>query len=142
MAARRWVVTTHVTGTPRAVEVRLYDDLNHMRGASTRHSIKVGEDTHDFSGAVATCQSFIREHIQPDGSSKLDPITSIIRLVVNEVSTLIIAHEVAHAAQHIYGLDYNDGQPVEEHMHGGNEDFAHLYGELFAAVDGIFWPAP
>lgn len=136
--ARRWLITTHTTGRPRQVEVRLYTDLNHLRGAATRYTADVASPI-DFSNAAGTCHGFVREREGKNGEWIQHPLCAIIRLAADHLTPLIVAHEVAHAAQHIYGLDYDDGEPIAEHMHSGNEDFAYLYGELFNAVHGIFW---
>lgn len=138
MKARTWRVTTHVTGTRRAVEVRLYSDLNHLRGAATRYAASAGESI-SYSEAAGTCHGFTTEKFVR-GEWRERPLVAIIRFAETHLTPLIIAHEVAHASQHIYGLDFDDEKPVAEHMHSGNEDFAYLYGELFAAVWGIFNP--
>lgn len=137
-AARRWEVTTHVTGKPRTVEVRLYSDVNHLRGAATRHNRWSGEKGSSFKDTVGICHGFTRGRFGADGEWDEDQTVAIIRLAETYLTPLIVIHEAAHAAQHIYGLDYDDGKPVEEHMHSGNEDFAHLMGELAAAIWGIF----
>lgn len=133
----QWVVTTQVTGKPRAVEVRLYSDVNHLRGAATRHNSWTGE-TGTYRDAVGVCHGFTRGRVGANGEWDEDEIVAIIRFAETHLSPLIVLHEVAHAAQHIYGLDYDDGAPLEDHMHAGNEDFAHLMGELGAAIFGIF----
>ena len=138
MAAPKWVVTVNESGQPRAVEVRLYNDVNHLRGAATRHNAWSGE-TGTFRDAVGVCHGFTRGRVGADGQWDEDVVVAILRLAVGHLTPLIISHEVAHAAQHIYGLDFDDSQPIAEHMHAGNEDFAHLCGELFAAVWGIFY---
>lgn len=137
MSARRWVVTTHVTGKPRAVEVRLYSDVNHLRGAATRYNAWSGESG-TYRGALGVCHGFTRGRVGADGAWDEDEIVAIIRLAEPHLTPLIVLHEAAHAAQHIYGLDYDDGSPIEDHMHAGNEDFAHLMGELGDAIFGIF----
>lgn len=136
-AAHTWVITTYVTGRPRAVEVRLYRDVNHLRGAATRHNAWSGEHG-AFTDAVGVCHGFTRGRIDASGEWHEDETVAIIRLAETHLTPLIISHEVAHAAQHIYGLDYADEQPVDAHMHSGNEDFAHLLGELFDATWRIF----
>lgn len=138
MSAPRWVITTHVTGKPRAVEVRLYSDLNHLRGAATRHIARTGETGGDTSGTLAICHGYIRGWVGPAGEWNEHPTVATIRVAASHLTPLILSHEVAHAAQHIYGLDFDDGRSIAEHMTAGNEDFAHLYGELFAAVWAIF----
>lgn len=136
-AANRWLITTDITGKPRAIEIRLYTDLNHLRGAATRHYAWSGEQgtTKDM---LAVCHGFTRGNVNASGDWDEDLTVAIIRLTRTHLTPLIISHEVAHAAQHIYGLDYEDHRPVVDHMHAGNEDFAQLLGELFAAVWAIF----
>ncbi len=130
---KRWVITTHVTGTPRAVDLRLYTDVNHLRGAATRHNTWSGESG-TYADAVGVCHGFTRGHYDADGNWDEDVTVAIVRLTVTHLTPLIVSHEVAHAAQHIYSLDYSDDRHVDEHMHAGNEDFAHILGELFAAT--------
>lgn len=135
--ARHWSITTHVTGKPRTVNVRLYSDLNHLRGAATRQNAWSGQ-ADDYRDAVGVCHGFTRGRFDANGEWDEDETVAIIRLAATHITPLIVIHEAAHAAQHIYGLDYDDGKPLEEHMHSGNEDFAHLMGELAAAIWGIF----
>jgi hypothetical protein len=136
-AARHWQVTTHVTGKRRRVDLYLYSDANHLRGAATRHNAWSGE-TGGYAEAVGVCHGFTRGHVDRNGDWIEDDTVAIIRLTETHLSPLVICHEVAHAAQHIYGLDHTDERHVDEHMHSGNEDFAHLMGELYAAVWSIF----
>ena len=137
MSARCWEVTTHVTGKPRAIEVRLYSDPNHLRGAATRYNKRSGM-TESFAEAVGICHGFTRSRIVADGEWHEDDKVAIIRLSETHLTPLVVINEVAHAAHHFYGLDYDDVELVEEHMHAGNEDFAHLMGEVGAAVLSIF----
>lgn len=139
MGVKRWEVTTDVTGKPRTVEVRLYSDVNHLRGAATRHNAWSGE-SEAFANAVGVCHGFTRGRVGPGGEWDEDQTVAIIRLAETHLTPLIVIHEAAHAAQHIYGLDYADERPLEDHMHAGNEEFAHLMGELGAAIWGIFDP--
>lgn len=136
MTARRWTVTTSITGTPRAVEVVLYSDVNHLRGAATRHNAWSRERA-TYKNALGVCHGFTRYSIDADGNEIQDETVAIIRLCLPYLTPLVITHEVAHAAQHIYGLDHiTEGDLADDHMHAGNEEFAHLYGELFGAI----WP--
>lgn len=136
-AARHWKVTTDVTGKPRTVEVRLYSSVSHLRGAATRHNAWSGEKN-AYKDAVGVCHGFTRGHVGPNGEWDEDQTVAIIRLAETHLTPLIVIHEAAHAAQHIYGLDYDNELPSAEHMHAGNEEFARLMGELADAVWGIF----
>lgn len=129
---RLWTISTHVTGRRRDVELRLYDDLAHMRRAATAWASRKHAAS-DFREAAAVAHGFQRL-TYANGVEVEKPLVAIIRLARSHVTPKIVSHEVAHAAQHIYGLDYDDGEPVINHMHSGNEDFAYLYGELFAAA--------
>ena len=114
----------------------LYANTRNLRRAANRHAHITGE-TGRFTDTVGICHGFIREkHI--DGEWVEEDCCAIIRLAETHLTPLIVSHEFSHAAQHIYGLDYLDDRPLEEHMHAGNENFAHLQGELMSAAWGIF----
>lgn len=138
---RRWTITTHVTGKPRRVDVVLYNRVGDLRRAASRFARVIGEKPGRFNDALGVCHGFNRFTINADGTESEDDLVGIIRLTATDLTPLIISHEIAHAAQHIYGLDYSDDRPVIDHMHSGNEDFAHLYGELFAAAWGVLGSA-
>lgn len=129
---RRWTITTHVTDKRRDVDLILYQRRSDLRGAAAKFARTIGEKRRAFDG-LAVCHGFQRFNYR-DGVETESPLVSIIRLSTEDLSPLIVAHEVAHAAQHIYGIDYSDDRPIIEHMHSGNENFAYLYGELFGAV--------
>lgn len=132
---RHWTITTRVTGRKREVELHVYEGIGDLRRAASRFSRVVGEEPGSFNDALGVCHGFHRLYVHANGGETESPLVAKIRLWQGNLTPLVVAHEIAHAAQHIYGIDYNDDQPIAEHMHSGNEDFAHLYGELFAAVD-------
>ena len=128
----KYTITTGITGTKRKVKVIVYERQQDLKGAVTKY----GESTGDYSNVdkdlLAVCHNFSTIHIGK-GTEIASPYTNIIRLSREHLTPRIIAHEFVHAAQHIYSLDYPDDT---DPMHGANEEFAHLYGELFNA----FWP--
>lgn len=133
----KWTVTTFVTGTERQVEFVLYDTEKAMRSAAVRYARRIGESDPDFSEAAAICHGFRLYSIHADGSETLDPLVSVVRLSRPYLTTLVLSHEVAHAAQHIYAIDHVGEKDLAlEHFHSGNEEFAHLCGELFSAIWG------
>lgn len=137
MTVWRWTLRTPVGDKMRVVEVRLYETLGSMRGAATRHSLRVGDTTTDFSTALGCCQGFTTADVSPTGTA--EP-RAIVRLVQDNISLVIVAHEMIHAAQHIYQADYVTKDALaNDHMHAGNEDFAFLAGELVAAGIRLFF---
>lgn len=135
MTVRKWTITVHETGQPREVNVFLYDSLAKMRGAGKRHAKALGDPGIEFPEAVGICHGFERIRVNADGTEKSMPLVCVVRLEVNHLTPLIISHEMAHAAQHLYGLDMLSGDELaRDHFDAANEDFAHLYGELFNAA--------
>lgn len=131
---RRWTITTHATGRPRDVDVILYDKLGHMRAAASRHSNTWEPDNIGFDNAEGVCHGFQLFEIHDDGTEEEQQRTAILRFTRGHVSPEIVSHEVAHAAQHLYGLDCIETGTAKDHFDSGNETFAHLLGDLFATV--------
>lgn len=137
MTRRRFTITTDITTKPREFDLFIYDTLGTMQGAAKKWAKVAQPDDSDFSDTAAVVHGFQRFKYGPAGEEIESPTVAIVRLVKDRLTPHIVSHEVAHLAQHIYGLDYDDGLPVEEHMHSGNENFAFLYSELFATVWSI-----
>lgn len=54
-----------------------------------------------------------------------------IALNENDLDASTTVHECAHAAQHIYAMRYGSWSGrARRHMHGSNENFAYLMGDL------------
>lgn len=135
MSPRHWTITVHATGQPREVEVVLYEKVADMRRAASRFSRVIGEAAGTFNNAAGVCHGFHRIRVYADGTEKEHPLVSIVRLHKGALSPLIVSHEMSHAAQHVYGLDMvNDDDLARDHFDAANEDYAHLFGELFAAA--------
>lgn len=133
---RSWTVSTHASGRPRDVELHLYSSARSMRAAANRWAVEVGTGE-TFHNADGVCHGFDRIRVDEDGYEHEDELVCIIRLHEKRLRPDVVAHEVAHAAQHIYRLDLIDEDgAVSDHMHAGNEPFAWLMGELFGAVWG------
>lgn len=141
MTRRRWTITTHATGRPRDIDVYLYDRPAHMRAAATRHSKAWETDFEPFSNAAAVTHGFQHIRIHDDGTEEEQQLAAIIRFSRENLTPEIIAHEVAHAAQHLYRLDcFNEGDPAEDHFGSANETFAYLLGDLFEIIWTILHP--
>jgi hypothetical protein len=106
-----------------------------MRGEATRFARHIGEKTGHFKDSLGVCHGFSYIRIHPDGSETEHPRAALIRFNTDNLTPLVISHEIAHAAQHLYGLDMlkDDDQPSDLFT-SGNEDFAYILGELFNAA--------
>ena len=135
MTVRHWTITTHHTGKPRDVDVYLYDKNSHMRAAAARHSNSIEPRPGEYKNAAAVCHGFQRVQIDEDGTETDHPQAAIIRFSHEHLNAEVISHEVAHAAQHLYGIDMlNEGDLAVDHFTTSNEPFAYLAGDLFAAI--------
>lgn len=135
MSPRHWTITTHVTGKEREVEMVFYERTGDMRRAASRFSRVIGEAPGSFNDAMGVCHGFNRFKVYADGRESESPLVAIVRLCRDGLNAKVVSHEFAHAAQHLYGLDHvPDDDRAKDHFNSGNEDFAHLYGELFGAA--------
>lgn len=143
MTRRRWTITTHATGRPRDVDVYLYDKVSHMRAAATRHSKLWETDFAPFGDAVAVTHGFQHIRVNGDGSEEEQPLAAILRFSRDKLTPEIVAHEVTHAAQHLYVLDcVGEHDLAADHYSAANETFAYLLGDLFETVDGLLAEHP
>lgn len=139
MTRRFWTVTVHVTGRPREVDVLLYDTLRDLRSAATRYVNRWEKPSPGkFAHTLALVHAARRYRVLDDGSEQEHPGVAIIRFSRQELTPLIVAHEVMHATAAIYGFDMLKADDLaEDHFDSGNEPLAELYGELFGAVWGV-----
>lgn len=144
MSRRKWTITTHVTGTKREVELVVYDTLAIMRREAARWAKAAGFSKPNFSDAQGVCHGFELIRVHGDGTETPHPHAVTVRLARGNVTPTIVSHELAHAAQHLYLLDHltrGGSELASDHFDGGNENFAHLYGEIFAAAWGALTEA-
>lgn len=130
MSHHSWILETEMTGRVRHVQIVVYDNLEGLRRASIRWSKGLHKPGY-FRNANGVTQTYTKV--------KAGENIAIIRFARGYLSPEIVSHEVAHLAQHLYGVDMMKGKSkkAKEHMHGSNEAFAYLYGALFANVTGM-----
>ena len=139
MTRRKWTITTYVNDQQRDVELVVYDTLGAMRREATKWANRITPGQADFSNAEGVCHGFDLIRYYEDGTERKHPHAATVRLAKGYTSPLIVSHEIAHAAQHLYALDFLSFDSKElavDHFDAANEDFAHLYGELFSAAWG------
>lgn len=113
----------------------LYDKLAHLRAAATRHAARWVPDPLGHDGTLAVTHGFQRIRIHADGTEEEHPLAVILRFARRYVTPEIVSHEVAHAAQHLYGMDcIPEDDTARDHFTAANETFAHLNSDLFSTV--------
>lgn len=131
---RTWTITTYATARPRDIELHLYDDALSMKAAANKWALEAGTGE-NFDYAEGICHGFEPTWVDDDGVQHEDNLVCLIRLHTKRLQPEVVAHEVAHAAQHLYRLDAMDGtEMLADYMHAANETFAWILGEVFGAV--------
>ncbi|MDR6794383.1 hypothetical protein J2X12_002880 [Pseudarthrobacter oxydans] len=127
MSFTRFQVATRATGFRRVVQVHVYEDLDELRAATQRQ----WTTSEGHSDAAATCTSFDSLLPAPEHSHTV----AVIRLWTGQLTTRTVAHEVTHAAMHIYFLDrLRQYAQARRHLHIGNEEIAYMVGDMSSDV--------
>lgn len=132
---RHWTITTYASGRKRQIDLRLYKSPRELRAAATRFVRQWEKPANKFTDTLGVVHGFQHIRINDDDTETEQDLVAIIRLAENHLTPTIISHEIAHAAQHLYGLDIlKPDDNAEDLFTSGNEEFAWITGELFAAV--------
>jgi hypothetical protein len=123
--------------------VIIYPSISAMRKAASDHTEETGE-RESFHGAAGVCHTYERVRISPDGSEEILKQVGTIRLVKDRLHTEVIAHEIIHAAMHIYRLLHGVENELDGSLRNANfgngcnpdeENFAYIYGSLFHSMN-------
>lgn len=118
MAAHEWTLTTGHTGRERQVSMIVYDTAAGVRRAASRWAHANGDtETRWHSGVLGATHGIYTD----------EPLACIVRIAA-DATLEVVAHEMTHAAQHLYGLDCMD--TTDEHFTAANETFAWLCSQL------------
>lgn len=122
--------------------VYVYPTVTQMRKDIKKYDAKCGAKQPDSSDALGVVNSYVRELVSSKGKvSKRKKDIGIIRLAKRYVSTVVVSHEVVHAAMWnfriAFGIEHEWEGSVENACFGNNcspteEDFAYLYCQLFS----------
>jgi hypothetical protein len=118
-AISQFTVMAHLRHQEHTVKFYIYDDVQKLREDAQRF-----DGQNDGVKVKGVCHG-IGYHIG-EAPRRL----AVIRLCTEYLTHDIVAHEVSHAAAHIYGTLLGDHARAINHMTGGNEVHAHLLGEL------------
>ena len=126
VSPRKIVVSSRAMGRRDKVTVLVYDTLAEMRAAASAYN---GTDNHDSIG-VTQVACWVQT-----GRTK----SVIVRLARDYIGTLVISHEIHHAATALYGAHVGDRISTARHLTHCNEPFAHLFSDLLARlVDRLY----
>lgn len=113
----RFYVKSAALGDEAVVEVNVYKSRKAMKKAAKKFY-----DYKPSRGVEGLCQTY-----DIDGT-----IYPIVRLHRKNLRSMVVSHELHHAATAIYGNHLTPGRKVKKVLHHANEPFAYLYSDLFS----------
>lgn len=114
-------------------QVMVYDTPKALQKAGLRHDLKMGKiDDFGHRGVLGLVHPF--ERLYFEGKKEIrHPNIGIIR-ITKDAGSEIASHEVVHAAMWQYRLQNNDTANFGKQNGIREENFAHLYGQLFRSL--------
>lgn len=118
-----FTITVYYRETPRAVQVKIHDNVAALRSAATQRARvwKGRKKKHipEPERAVGLCEKFYWDK---------DPVCAIVRLAPPHIGIGVVSHELCHAATWIREIEH---QFVDTPLTGENdEEFCWVLGEL------------
>jgi hypothetical protein len=112
-------IEIHEARKPLVVQVKIHDSVAALRAAVTKWEKRGGRKTNpDNSELLGVCHRF---HMMGD------PLCAIVRLAPPHVGAGMVAHEMGHAAVHLWEIQNKFNEP----LHCGNDEwFCWILGEL------------
>jgi hypothetical protein len=124
-----FTITIH-SDPPRAVQVKVHDNVVALRSAVTQYGRIHGTGKAE-EGLLGVCHRFHNQRQAGRGSNRKwepDPLCAIVRLAPPSIGIGIVTHELAHAAVWIQEIDSNfDNTPL---VCQNDEQFCWNLGEL------------
>ncbi len=116
-------VSSTALGRRFSVLVHVYETMAELQAAGAAF------DGGDYSDAAGLCHCFGFTY------GDAPQLLALVRLSKDVVSDKIVIHEMAHAAMHVYEAGrVRPYSLATKHLHGSNEPFAYLSGDLTVAV--------
>lgn len=128
----RFQVSTRRTGHLRVVKVDIFDEYADFLETYHRYGKQAGyvtevPDGYQIDGACISRKDW--DDRDPN------PYQARILLAWPTITASIIAHEITHAALHLYSIDsYRDHSRAAAHVNISNEVIPYIVGDLFAAI--------
>ncbi|MBT2587934.1 SprT-like domain-containing protein [Arthrobacter sp. ISL-95] len=120
----RFSISSSATGFRRSVLVHVYADKADVVRSAQNYGMAV-----DSAGAITN--SFGYRHPAPEHMRHM----AVIRLAESQLDSNTLAHEVTHAALHIYFADCCKWESrARAHIDGANEELAYLVGDLTGSL--------
>lgn len=121
MTFRRFRVASSALGEREVVYVHVYDTLDQMRAAGAAFNGLSHDDD-----PVGLTQAWTDDQDRT--------VAVIVRLARGHLDAIVTSHEMHHAATALYGAHVGDRISRRAHLNHWNEDFAHLYSDLYGAM--------
>lgn len=112
-----FTINIHTARKPLAVQVKVHDSTAALRMACKKRDNRIGGEG-DFSDTLGICHRF---HMWND------PLSAIVRLAPPYITHEIVAHEMAHAAVHLWDIQTGWDIPLDC---SNDEWFCTILGEL------------
>lgn len=144
MIITSWRIGTTYGGAYRWFWVRVHSDVEEMRAAC--HRARPWHGRANWRDAAAVCHTAAAAYADADTEFKhprwpANGYAGTIRLVAGDMTSEIVAHELVHAAAHVYRMNcqpvVNLGDGFDDSYHQSEEDFAYIYGILFREMDHV-----
>lgn len=116
---------------PRAVEVRIYENLRAMRAAASRYDLARNDRAFDASSLLGICHRF-QQYTCANGKAEIKPLCAIVRLAKPHIGAGILSHELAHAAVWMRELQFPNDPLVAD----DDEWLCWVLGELVSCAVG------
>jgi hypothetical protein len=133
---RSFRISTDRVGPRRWCWVRIHDTLDHMHRAAHRRS--PWEPMEWWDGCMACFQPTPWKLTEDDGKRwPASGYAGVLRLVDGEVTPEVVAHELVHAAATVYRMNVKPTVRLGDGHVGFHreEEFAYIYGELYASFE-------
>lgn len=118
-----FTITVYYADKPRGVRIKIHDNVAALRSAATKHTQKWDSRKRKHSGELANVLGICHRFHMMD-----DPVCALIRLAPPHIGVGILAHELTHAAVHIFEIE-NQFREVPLTCEN-DEQFAWVLGEL------------
>lgn len=130
-----FTITIHDVDGPLAVRVKVHDSLRSMRAACSLsdrkfRTKKQREQKNRFKDTLGICHRFNMQSMRP--------VFCIVRFAPEHVGAAMVAHEMAHAAVHLWAVKHKWDENIPLTCEN-DEWFAWILGELVRQTHVKFW---
>jgi hypothetical protein len=133
---RSFTIATDRIGPRRWCRVHIHDTVEQLRTAGYRTSPWHGRDWWD--GCMGCFQPSPVRIDAVTGVARESSYAGILRLANGWVTAEIVAHELVHAALHVFRMNVHPNVHLGPGCRRREEQLAYIYGELYASFEARF----